>query len=205
MKTENNEVKTIDIAELVYAIALNSGIAESAKELRVAAINKLCNAGYKTVQAGLKGTQKELPALKDGELSHVICVEMASLAFIKNNLVYNTPKKLSEAITKFKTSLAFAFESGIWENNVSRYKADIVVLQDVLGKVAVANAIANGTLKEIKAKAKTETGAKTEVKPFNSVHIIDTLMKNWQIKYNASEITLLVGRFEKLYCESDDD
>ena len=203
MKTENNEVKTIDIAELVYAIALNSGIAESAKELTLAAINKLCDAGYKTVQAGLKGTQKELPTLKKGELSHTVCVEMASLAFIKNNLVYDTPKKLSEAITKFKTSLAFALESGIWENNVSRYKADIVVLQNVIGKVAVANAIANGTLKEVKAGAKT--GAKTEVKPFDSVHIIDTLMKNWQIKYNASEISLLVGRFEKLYCESDDD
>ena len=205
MKTEI-EVQTINTAELVYAIALNSGIAESAKELTIAAINKLRGAGYKTIQAGLKGTQKELPALNDGELSHVVCVEMATLAFAKNNLVYNTPKKLSEAITKFKTSLAFALESGIWESNVSRYKADMLALQNVVGKVAIDIAIANGTLKEVKAKAKTgATGAKTGVKPFDSVHIIDTLMKNWQIKYNASEITLLVGRFEKLYCESDDD
>jgi len=203
MKTEINEAQTINTAELVYAIALNSGIAESAKELTLAAINVLRDAGYKTIQAGLKGTQKELPALNDGELSHVICVEMASLAFIKNNLVYNTPKKLSEAITKFKTSLAFALESGIWESNVSRYKADMLALQNVIGKVAIDIAIANGTLKEVKTK--TKTGAKTEIKAFDSVHIIDTLMKNWQIKYSASEITLLVGRFEKLYCESDDE
>jgi hypothetical protein len=121
---------------------------------------------------------------------------MATLAFAKNNLVYNTPKQLSEAVTKFKTSLAFSLESGIWENNVSRYKAEMLALQKVIGKVAIDAAIANGTLKEVKAK----TGAKTEVKPFDSVHIIDTLMKNWESKYNAREITLLVGQFEKLYC-----
>ena len=201
MKTENNEVKTIDIAELVYAIALNSGIAESAKELTVVAINKLRDAGYKTVQAGLKGTQKELPTLKDGELSHTVCVEMASLAFIKNNLVYDTPKKLSESITKFKTSLAFALESGIWENNVSRYKADMLALQNVIGKVAIDAAIANGTLKEVKAKTKTKTktGAKTEIKPFSSVNIINALMVSWGGKYSVSEVDALINRVKKCY------
>jgi len=195
MKTENNEVKTIDIAELVYAIALNSGIAESAKELTLAAINVLRDAGYKTVQAGLKGTQKELPALNDGELSHVICVEMASLAFIKNNLVYNTPKKLSEAITKFKTSLAFALESGIWENNVSRYKADMLALQNVIGKVAIDAAIANGTLKEIKAKTKTDaTGAKIEVKAFNAAKIADSLGS----KYTTPQLKAIINALQKL-------
>jgi len=199
MKTENNEVKTIDIAELVYAIALNSSIAESAKELTLAAINKLCGAGYKTVQAGLKGTQKELPTLKKGELSHTVCVEMASLAFIKNNLVYDTPKKLSEAITKFKTSLAFALESGIWEYNVSRYKSEMLALQNVLGKVAVDAAIANGTLKEVKAKTKTKTGAKTEVKAFSSTAIINALMASWNVKYSISEVDALINRVKKCY------
>ena len=195
MKTEINEVQTINTAELVYAIALNSGIAESAKELTLAAINVLRDAGYKTVQAGLKGTQKELPVLNDGELSHVICVEMATLAFVKNNLVYNTPKKLSEAITKFKTSLAFALESGVWESNVSRYKADMLALQNVIGKVAIDIAIANGTLKEVKAKTKTDaTGAKTEVKAFNAANVADRIGG----KYTTPQIKAIITALQKL-------
>ena len=194
MKTEI-EVQTINTAELVYAIALNSGIAESAKELTLAAINKLRDAGYKTIQAGLKGTQKELPILNDGELSHVICVEMATLAFAKNNLVYNTPKKLSEAITKFKTSLAFSLESGMWENNVSRYKAEMLALQKVIGKVAIDAAIANGTLKEVKAKSKTgATGAKTEVKAFNAANVADRIGG----KYTTPQIKAIITALQKL-------
>jgi hypothetical protein len=188
----NNETKTIDVASLVYAIALNSGIAENAKELTLAAINTLRDKGFKTVQAGLKGSQKELPPLNEGELSHTICTEMASLAFKNNKLVYNSSKQLSEAVTKFKTSLAFALETGLWENNVSRYKSDMLKLQGVLGKVAIDAAIAAGTLKEVKTKAKT--GAKTDVKPFDAVKIADTLGS----KYNAKQLNDLIIELQKM-------
>jgi hypothetical protein len=119
---------------------------------------------------------------------------MATLAFAKNNLVYNTPKKLSEAVTKFKTSLAFSLESGIWENNVSRYKAEMLALQNVIGKVAIDAAIANGTLKEIKAKTKTDaTGAKP-AKPFDAAKIADSLGS----KYTTPQIKAIITALQKL-------
>ena len=192
MKTENNETQTTNVAELVYAIALNSGIAENAKELTILAINALRASGFKSVQAGLKGTQKELPALKDGELSHTICVEMASAAFTKNNLIYNTQKQLSEAITKFKTSLAFALESGLWEANVSRYKADMLKLQGVMGKVVIDAAIANGTIKVVKEKSKNETAAATP-KPFDVAKVADGLCG----KYTTKQINALIIELQK--------
>ena len=197
MNIENN---TITVSDWVFAIACSSIAVDNERAIRDNAIIALREKGFNAVQENKKGTAKNFKPLLENQVSYPICEQMALLAFDAKKLVYNDEQRKG-AVKNFRLSLDFALESGIWTNNVSRYKENLVKQQnaqieaqnaiDNAGKNAIDAAIKAGTLKEVKEKEKKGAAAP---KPFDVIKICVALHD----KYNDETLEKIITELQRL-------
>ena len=196
----NNEKNTITVSDWVFAIACSSIAVDNERALRDNAIIALREKGFNAVQENKKGTAKHFKPLLENEVSYTVCEEMALLAFEAKKLVYSDEQRKG-AVKNFRLSLTFALETGVWTNNVGRYKESLAKQKHTqieaqlainnAGKNAIDAAIKAGTLKEIKGKGKK--GATTP-KPFDVVKICAALHD----KYNDETVEEIILELQRL-------